>query len=245
MDKAGIGKKIEGDLALAVKTNKEVARLYSKAIDGVMTYDEAGRFASMLGEEIGGIIFNNLSDAFPTGVVVAEDIMELIPSALRGEYSYVTRAIEAAQTTINKKAKVGLKAIVPDFDIERATGIAEEVAKAEALSAVQKTLPQMTENLSRHAVDRAIMENMKAHNNLGLETTVIREYDDVGLHDGKDDCKFCLERAGTWTYKEAKANDVFRRHPGCECKITYISKRSTQVQTNWRQNMWEEVGQRR
>lgn len=245
MDKAGIGKKIEGDLALAVKTNKEVARLYSKAIDGVMTYDEAGRFASMLGEEIGGIIFNNLSDAFPTGVVVAEDIMELIPSALRGEYSYVTRAIEAAQTTINKKAKVGLKAIVPDFDIERATGIARDVAQAGTLSVVRKTLPQMTENLSRHMVDQAIKANMAAHNNLGLETTVIREYNDVGLHGGKDDCEFCLERAGTWSYRDAMANDVFRRHKGCKCDITYISKRSVEIQVDWTQNKWQEVGRRR
>lgn len=245
MDRAKIGKKIENDLELAVKINKEVAQLYSKAIDGVMTYDEAGRFASILGEEIGNIVFNNLSDAFPAGVVNADDIMELIPQALRGEHSYVSRAIEAAQNTINKKAKVGLKAIVPEFDAERATGIAREVAQAESLDAIQKTLPQMTENISRHAVDQAIKENMRAHTNLGLETMVIREYSDKGLHGGKDDCRFCMERAGTWTYQEAMANDVFRRHTGCECRITYISKKSVQVQTNWTQNMWREVGKRR
>ena len=245
MDVTEIGKKVEKELAEAVKRNKQVESLYQKALDGVMTYDEAGRFASMLGEEIGGIIFNNLSDAFPSGVVVAEDIMELIPSALRGEYSYVTRAIEAAQTTINKKAKVGLKAIVPDFDIERATGIAEEVAKAEALSAVQKTLPQMTENLSRHMVDKAISDNMEAQHNLGLETIVIREYDDRGLHDGKEDCEFCLSRAGTWTYQQSREHDVFRRHNGCGCTITYITKRSTQVQEDWTQNKWRDVGSRR
>lgn len=242
MDVTEIGKKVEKELAEAVKRNKQVASLYQKALDGVMTYDEAGRFASMLGETIGRLLYNNMADAVS---ISADDIMALVPDSLRNEYSYVTRAVTAAQNTINKKTKVGLKAIVPAFDDERAVSIAQTVVDAGEIAAVSKTLPQMTENLSRHMVDKAISDNMEAQHNLGLETIVIREYDDRGLHDGKEDCEFCLSRAGTWTYQQSREHDVFRRHNGCGCTITYITKRSTQVQEDWTQNKWRDVGSRR
>lgn len=235
-----LSKKIEQDLALAVKKNKAVKDLYDKAVKGSMTYDEAGRFASILGEEIGGQIVSHL-----TGDVTGELIEALIPSALRNEHSYVVQAVKAAQETVNKKAKVGLKAVIPAFDEEKAVSLARTVAQAEDVVAAAQTLPAMTENFSRTIVDTAIRLNAEAHDRLGMETTVIREYSDVGLHGGKDDCSWCLERAGTWSYRDAVANDVFRRHQGCKCKIAYITKRSVQVQTNWTQNMWQEVGRRR
>lgn len=245
MDTAGISKKIDEDLASAVKNVEGVSELYEKAVKGAISYDEAGRFASMLGEEIGGVIFRRISENFPDGGVPPDAIMAVIPQALRNSHSFVTRVIRAAQEYINKKAGLGINALVPEFDANRAEGIAKTVAEAKVFSEVENTLPQLTEAFSRHVVDQSIMINAAAHNSLGLETTVIREYSDVGLHKKGDDCDFCLERVGTWTYREAKANDVFRRHKGCKCKITYETKRSTQVQTDWTQNKWKDVGKRR
>lgn len=97
------------------------------------------------------------------------------------------------------------------------------------------------ETLSRKVLDDNGKKNIHDASAAGLETRVVRSYDDVGLHDGKDECKWCKSREGDWSYREAVRNGVFERHPGCECTIDYVTSRGTQRQTNWRDNTWEDV----
>ena len=64
--------------------------------------------------------------------------------------------------------------------------------------------------------------NAEAAANMGLETHIVRTYDGVGLHNGKDPCKWCMDRAGDWTdYQSAYDAGCFERHPGCGCRIDY------------------------
>ena len=60
-------------------------------------------------------------------------------------------------------------------------------------------------------------------NEMGFTQTVVREYDGVGLGNGTRPCNWCIGRAGTWTYEEAKENGVFERHTGCGCTIEVVS----------------------
>lgn len=101
---------------------------------------------------------------------------------------------------------------------------------------------QMMDTFSRKSVDDADKKSVSDAANVGLETRVIRTYDDVGLHGGKDDCEFCKSREGEWSYQEAIARGIFARHPGCECEIDYKTKKgSWQRQSNWKYNEWKDV----
>ena len=82
-------------------------------------------------------------------------------------------------------------------------------------------------------------ENAQLRAELGLETTVVRVYDGVGLKGGKEPCQWCMDREGVWTYDEAISNGVFERHPGCGCTIEYHTSKGTQRQTDWTTNTWE------
>lgn len=101
---------------------------------------------------------------------------------------------------------------------------------------------QMMDTFSRKSVDDADKKSVSDAANVGLETRVIRTYDDVGLHGGKDDCEFCKSREGEWSYQEAIAKGIFARHPGCECEIDYKTKKgSWQRQSNWKFNEWKDI----
>lgn len=93
---------------------------------------------------------------------------------------------------------------------------------------------------SRKSVDDADRKGVSDAYNAGLETRVIRTYDDVGLHGGKDDCEFCKSREGDWSYKDAIQHGVFQRHPGCGCEIDYVTERGTKRQVDWKHNTWDE-----
>ena len=71
-------------------------------------------------------------------------------------------------------------------------------------------------------VDDFEKRNAEVRNGMGFTQTVIREYDGVGLNNGKEPCEWCIERAGTWSYQEAIDNGVFERHVGCGCTIEVV-----------------------
>ena len=86
----------------------------------------------------------------------------------------------------------------------------------------------------KSCVDAVVSESMKiaadslrrnAENatGAGLEVRVTREYDGVGLSNGRI-CHWCLSRCGVnMTLTEAESKGAFERHEGCGCIIEYIS----------------------
>ena len=106
---------------------------------------------------------------------------------------------------------------------------------------VQNQIEQIFANWFVKAVDDAIRENVEISESVGMETVVIREYDGVGVHDGKTPCQWCLDRAGSWSYEDAQANGVWERHEGCGCTITYKTKKGDIQRLRGLSGVWEEV----
>ena len=100
-------------------------------------------------------------------------------------------------------------------------------------------------NQSNKVVDESIRKNIEAQGGAGLTVRITRKYDDVGLHDGKDPCQWCLDREGEWDdYQEAYNAGVFERHPGCGCVITYeVGKTRTWSGGGWQWHNLENIGQ--
>lgn len=97
--------------------------------------------------------------------------------------------------------------------------------------------------IARSNADRSMRQNAGNAEGAGLITKVIRTYDDVGLHGGKDRCEWCESREGEWTYEEALQKGVFERHPGCECEIEISTTKGDRRQSDWTHNEWEDVGE--
>ena len=235
MDLDAIKLKIDREFSQQVE---KIDALYRKASFGKATYKDASKLADASGKAMADVLIRNLEDF---GYLLEDDMLEIIPRALLTNHSYLSPCIENVQGQINKKVKVGLKPVVPEFNLDRADGLAKEVARWGTLEGFQDKFRQQVINNSVNVIDEAIQGNARQHDHAGLDVTVEREYDGVGLHGGKDTCNWCLERAGSWDYSDAVANGVFQRHPGCGCRLTYTSERGTDFQTDWTSNTWTRI----
>ena len=237
MDAKDLAEKIEREYEAAMRADKKISVLYGKVSAGTATYQEAGQFASMSGDHIGGILVRNLDEVYPNGITVAE-AMDLIPQPLRKNEEYVRNVTIRIQRTVNERAGVGLKALPGKMNPEMVSNLAEDVASGVSRGQILKEC----ENISRKIVDDAAQKNAAMQSRVGMKVRVTREYDDVGVHNGKDRCQWCLDRCGTdMPYDEAYAKGAFERHPGCGCIITYTSKKGTITRQSAAGEYWHEV----
>ena len=237
MDAKDLAAKIEREYEAAMRADKKISVLYGKVSAGTATYQEAGQFASMSGDHIGGILVRNLDEVYPNGITVAE-AMDLIPPPLRKNEEYVANVTVRIQKTMNEKAGVGLKALPGEMDAGKVTDLAENIASGISPEQVLKEC----ENISRKIVDDAAQKNAAMQARVGMRILVTREYDDVGVHNGKDRCQWCLDRCGTdMSYDEAYAKGAFERHPGCGCIITYTNKKGRVTRQTVAGGYWTEV----
>ncbi len=223
------------------KKQQSVARMASR---GKITYAEAGKRAAQMGEATGKVIFEHLSRLYPEGSVGREEALRVIQPGLERAYNYSVTLAESAQTTVNNEAGIGLKPLTPEFDSQKAVDLAEFLAEKENFLEHESPFVLQAQRDIRSAIDDAVRMNAEAQDRAGLETYVTRIYDDVGLHDGKDPCQWCLERAGQWTVSDALEAGVFARHPGCGCTIVYTPKKgntTVRVGGGW----WQSVDEAR
>jgi len=197
-----------------LRSGATLRRLAQKAA----TYADAQAFAKAAGEEL----FATLNRMGDLSQVPQDELSEILTAMLRETHLEVSRVCRRVQANINEIAGLdGLGVLEPEFNQERAGSIATAVTDS-----AQDVAPEYIRNLivnnTVSNVDESIRRNSSAHESMGLKVHIVRKYDHVGLHDGKEDCQWCLDREGEWTdYAEALADGAFERHPGCGCLITY------------------------
>lgn len=197
-----------------LRSGATLRRLAQKAT----TYADAQTFAKKAGEEL----FATLNRMGDISQIPQDELSEILTAMLRETHSEVSRVCRRVQANINEIAGLdGLGVLEPEFSQERAGGIATAITDS-----AQDVAPEYIRNLivnnSVSNVDESIRRNSSAHESMGLKVHIVRKYDHVGLHGGKEDCQWCLDREGEWTdYAEALADGAFERHPGCGCLITY------------------------
>ena len=226
-----------------VGNSKKAQAILKKAADGAVTYVDAKKFAELTGKSLADVLVDALTEA---GNITEEEALTLIPGLLKANHDRVLPVIDAAQRKICEDAGVGLRPVDIYFDSQRANGLATHIRELTSndryeVKDFSGNIEILTDNFSLATVDNGIKYNARVHNNAGLDTVVTRKYDDVGVHNRKDPCQWCLARQGSWTYEEAMANGVFERHPGCGCTITYTTKKGTDVQTDWTTNTWTRI----
>ena len=180
------------------------------------TYKDAQSYATKTAEALIDVIKRYVNIT----ALTQDEALELFPAALERNYAEVARIAANVQQKINKSAGLGLKALTPDFNLEKAQGLATAITDAEQIT--EDYIRNLVINNSRSIVDDTVRINAAAESNMGLTIRITRRYDDVGLHNGKDVCEWCKEREGEWDdYQEAYNAGCFERHPGCGCVIDY------------------------
>lgn len=184
--------------------------------ENAWNYKDAHDFASKAAELLCDVLKLYMDPA----TVTYDDAVQIFTAVMKKNHEEVARVCAKAQNDMYKKAGVGLKALTPDFNADKARGLATVVTDTEEIT--DDYIRTLIKNNSLAVVDDSIRVNAAAATNLGLAVHITRTYDDVGLHNGKDVCQWCMDRVGDWTdYGEALRAGAFERHPGCGCMIEY------------------------
>ena len=170
--------------------------------------------------------------------ITFDEAVQIFFAVMQKNHANVARVCTKVQQNIYRSAGVGLRALAPDFNADMAKGIATVVTDTEEIT--DEYIRTLVTNNTLKIVDESIRKNAEASERVGMVVHIVRRYDDVGLHDGKDVCQWCLDREGEWdNYDEAYSAGCFERHPGCGCVIEYhVGKTHTWSNTK---GAWNDV----
>lgn len=204
---------IMGAYGRLLRKNVRLNALAQKA----WSYKDAHEFADKAADLVFEVLKLHMSD--PANIT-REEAVQIFTAVMKKNHEEVVRVCARAQNDMYREAGVGLKALTPEFNAEKARGLAAVVTESEEIT--DDYLRNLVRNNSLGVVDETLRINAAAATNMGLAVHITRTYDDVGLHDGKDVCQWCMDREGDWTdYAEAYQAGAFERHPGCGCMIEY------------------------
>lgn len=208
------------------------AAFRTKVRKGLAKYADVLKYAERAGFHLTNTLKAQIMTAYPNGVPP-----DVLTQLLREGCSTVLDKAEQAQQIINRSAGITLQPVKVPVDEDRIKGLVDHIKDSGLLDETKNLITNLVES----HVDDAINDNASFQLDSGMEVTVTRRYDDVGVNHGKDECQWCLERCGeNVPYKEAYAMGMFERHPGCGCIIEYNTSKGTQRQADWTRNSWED-----
>ena len=193
----------------AVDSDPDVKKLYAELQDAP-TYGVAMKLANKIGEDLGKVLVKYA----PELSVDDLELADILPKALGLDHAQVSAACKQVQEKMNKQAGLGIKYKEPQFNMDKALGLADEVRGITDEGELSQALVERVANFSAGVVDDSIYENAGVLARAGVKITLIRTAE-------ANCCDWCEEVAGTYDYFEVKdkGNDVWRRHLGCKCEI--------------------------
>lgn len=216
---------IQTDFQSQFNKSKTIQSLYAKIRDGTATYDEANDFAIETGRLLSASFQKNLSeDILPDGRMYYNIANRILGTTLTNNHKLITEVTTKVQTSLNKAAGIGLKAIVPDVNESRITGLVNKVSSATEFSTVAWLFGEPVVNFSQSIVDDAIRANAEFQYKSGLSPKIVRR--EVG-----NCCDWCKEVVGSYRYPDVPEG-VYKRHRYCRCTVAYeAGKYATDVHT--------------
>lgn len=227
-----------------VASDRKLKRIRARLRDGT-SYFDANDYAVRLGELLSKAI-NDSTDGL--SFLSTEVAQELLEPLLTADHDLIALAIEQIQTNMNTANGIGLAPMIPEVNTNRIDGLIKKVASGD-LEQTRWVLGEPIINYSMSVVDEGIEANARATSKLGLKAYIIREAESTGVKSVKRGnksyryivpCRWCADLAGKYDYEDVKdrGNDVYRKHEGCRCHITYIN--GTRQEDTWTHATWTE-----
>ena len=231
---------IERDFKAGVRADTELNRLAKKIINNKGTQKDVTALAQRFGVQSSNALKKNLLLAdLPDETLYWNIADKTIKPLLLQSYNNINRYATRQLQTSDKKAGIAISILKGGDPDNRIAQVMNFAVNCTTQPELDNALTDPVIAANRKFYDDFQKENSALREELGFREVVIRTYDDVGLHGGRDRCEWCIEREGTWDYSEARDNGVFERHPGCNCSIETITEKGHLRQTDWTRNVWE------
>lgn len=206
----------------AVGEDSRLKRVENRIRDGTATQRDILLYSQLLGKHASEACKAVLvPENLPDGKLYYNIGERTVKKLTQENEAEILSAASKQNAAMNAEAGVGLKAKKPKRD--RIESLISAMCNDDVDEEdVARMLGEPLITVHASAVDDFIRVNAEIADQAGLEPVIVREYDGVGVHDGKDACEWCLARAGRWSYGEAYDHGVFERHSGCGCITTYV-----------------------
>lgn len=229
-----------------VASDRKLKRIRIKLRDGT-SYFDANDYAVRLGELLSQALNQSTDGLAFMSEEVAQEFLEPL---LTADHDLIATAIEQVQKNMNLANGVGLNPMIPEVNADRIAGFVKKISGAEKLEDVRWMFGEPVINYSMSVVDEGIEANAKATSKIGLKAYIIREAEGSGVKEvtrGKKKyryiipCRWCSDLAGRYDYDDVRdtGNDVYRKHEGCRCHITYVN--GTRREDTWTHKTWTEA----
>lgn len=201
------------------KKNPFIDQTRKAVADGrVTSYQQAYKYSKAVGNARAKAFKNAVSSAsLPDGRMYFNIADRLIRDTLVPDYKEITEVAGAAQSHINKKAKIGIKTQSPDVSEDKLMGIINRLSSEEVYDDVYWILEDPVRQFCMAAVDDTIRANAEFQSEAGIGVTITR------ITSGKC-CEWCDRLAGVYTYPSVPG-EVFARHDNCTCEVDYAGQK--------------------
>lgn len=221
---------IQADFTTGVNSNSGIQKIMKKVVGGKATQTDMSKLSDLFGREASKALKRSLKLVdMPNNTLYWNIAESTIQPLLVRVWENVNYYAAAQQLFADKRDGLAIRIVKGTDPEERARQVMNMAVNSITQSELDNALTDPTITVARKFYDDFQQENARLRNDLGLETTVVRVYDDKGLHGGKDPCEWCIAREGAYSYEDAKANGVFERHPGCGCRIEYHTSKGVDV----------------
>lgn len=231
-------KKVEREFNVRMDKDRTVQRVLKRVRDGTATQTDVAAYADRVGIHSSGALRKFVkADNLPEGKLYWNIADRTIRPQLEAQHALIIDAAQKTQKTINAAAGYNIAPASPSINGRKVYNILNAaVFDGADLDAV---LHEPVITMARAAYDTFQYKNAENMASLGVNQIIIREYDGVGLHNGRTPCQFCIDRAGTWSYWDGIDAGVFQRHDGCGCTVTVVYESGVR-QDPWTKAEWDE-----
>ena len=229
---------IERAFEKQLASDRTVQRILRHVRDGTVTQAEVSVYAGRVGIAGSNALRSVLlTDNLPEGKLYWNIAERTIMPQLERQHALVQVAARSAEKDMTRKAGMNITPPKTSINRQRVNGIMN-LATAENAN-LDAVLGEPVITMTRAAYDSFQEDAVRQMQSLGVKVVVRRDYDGVGLHDGKQPCTWCMERAGVYEgYGEAADAGAFERHDGCGCTVEVIYEGGTSVDP-WTKAAWE------
>lgn len=197
--------------------DRRLARLSEKVGKGIANYKDVATVAERVGNHSAKSLKKVLTaDAVPGGIMTWNVAEKTVGRQARLQYDLISETAKEVQKSLNKKAGLGLRSVVGDFDEDNIREILGRLSSGESLKDLAWILDDPIVRNAMSVADSAIRANADLERRSGMRPTVTR-MPEYGA------CAWCEDLAGTYDYDEVKdrGNEVWMRHNNCRCHILF------------------------
>lgn len=126
-----LSEKIQAEFERTASESTALRALEKKVEDGKATYIDADNYAKKVGDILGSLYEEYIvPENFPGGVLYYNIARSIVDPICKKAYERVSDYIRQVQELLNQEAGLGLKAIPPGYNQDKADGIIEYMIKA-------------------------------------------------------------------------------------------------------------------